>query len=139
MGEKMTFQAERPIYLQLMDEIKARIVAGRLAPGAKIDSVRELAAFYTVNPNTVQRALAELERGGLLSTKRASGKTVTEDEEMIKDLRSHLAAERTVAFVSAMEALGFSTGETRDLCEKVLNARRETAAGQAKGDKTWIA
>jgi DNA-binding transcriptional regulator YhcF (GntR family) len=132
----MTFQAERPIYLQLMDEIKARIVAGKLAPGAKIDSVRELAAFYTVNPNTVQRALAELERGGLLSTKRASGKTVTEDEGMIKDLRSRLAAERTVAFVSAMEALGFSTGETRDLCEKVLNS---AAAGQAKGDKTWIA
>jgi DNA-binding transcriptional regulator YhcF (GntR family) len=132
----MTFQAERPIYLQLMDEIKARIVAGKLAPGAKIDSVRELAAFYTVNPNTVQRALVELERGGLLSTKRASGKMVTEDEEMIKDLRSHLAAERTKSFVFAMEALGFSTGETRDLCEKVLNS---AAAGQAKGDKTWIA
>jgi DNA-binding transcriptional regulator YhcF (GntR family) len=139
MGEKMTFQAERPIYLQLMDEIKARIVAGKLAPGAKIDSVRELAAFYTVNPNTVQRALAELERGGLLSTKRASGKTVTEDEEMIKDLRSRLAAERTKSFVSTMEALGFGTGETRDLCEKVLNARQEMAAGQAQGDKIWEA
>jgi DNA-binding transcriptional regulator YhcF (GntR family) len=135
----MTFQTERPIYLQLVDEIKAQIVAGRLAPGAKIDSVRDLAAFYTVNPNTVQRALSELERGGLLSTKRASGKTVTEDEKMIQDLRSHLAAERTEAFVSTMEALGFSIGETRALFEKVLNALRETVAGQTQGDKTWEA
>jgi GntR family transcriptional regulator len=120
----MVFQTERPIYLQLMDEIKRQIVAGRLAPGAKIDSIRELAAFYAINPNTVQRALSELEREGLLSTKRASGKMVTEDEGMIRELRTELAGGRIEAFLSAMESMGFSAGEIRKLFSRALEARR---------------
>jgi DNA-binding transcriptional regulator YhcF (GntR family) len=129
----MIFHAERPIYLQLMDEIKVRIAAGRLAPGTKIDSVREMAASYTVNPNTVQRALSELERDGLLVTKRASGKRVTEDQEMIKELRSHLAAERIETLLATMESLGFSSEETRDLFDKALWARQNRRGGD--GDK----
>jgi DNA-binding transcriptional regulator YhcF (GntR family) len=119
----MTFQAERPIYIQLMDEIKGQIAAGRLAPGGKIDSIRDLAAFYAVNPNTVQRALAELERDGLLSTRRASGKMVTEDEQVIKDLRTRLASGRMETLLSAMESLGFSAGETRELFDQAQKAR----------------
>jgi DNA-binding transcriptional regulator YhcF (GntR family) len=109
------FSAGKPIYTQLMDEIKGQIAAGKLAPGAKISSIRELAAFYVVNPNTVQRALFELERDGLLSTQRASGKSVTEDTRVIEELRSKLASEQMEAFLSAMEALGFSPTETREL------------------------
>jgi DNA-binding transcriptional regulator YhcF (GntR family) len=123
----MIFQTERPIYIQLMDEIKGQIAAGRLAPGAKIDSIRELAAFYAVNPNTVQRALSELEREGLLSTKRASGKTVTEDTELIRELRSGLASARIETLFSAMEALGFGAGEIQELFLAAQNARRKTA------------
>jgi DNA-binding transcriptional regulator YhcF (GntR family) len=119
----MHFHTERPIYAQLADEIKGQIAAGRLLPGAKIDSIRELAAFYAVNPNTVQRALAELERDGLLSTRRASGKTVTEDEQAVKNLRSKLAARQIDSFLSAMEALGFSTGEARELFEQTQKER----------------
>jgi DNA-binding transcriptional regulator YhcF (GntR family) len=119
----MTFQTERPIYTQLMDEIKRQIAAGQLAPGAKIGSIRDLAAFYAVNPNTVQRALSELERDGLLSTKRASGKTVTEDEQMIKELRSRLASGQIEALLSAMESLGFSAGDTSELFEQAQKAR----------------
>jgi DNA-binding transcriptional regulator YhcF (GntR family) len=132
----MVFQTERPIYLQLMDEIKGQIAAGRLGPGAKIDSIRELAAFYAVNPNTVQRALSELEREGLLSTKRASGKTVTEDTGMIRELRAELAGRRIEAFLSAMEALGFGAGEIREIFHRALQARRgqKDAAGIEQGD-----
>jgi DNA-binding transcriptional regulator YhcF (GntR family) len=119
----MTFQSERPIYTQLIDEIKGQIAAGRLAPGEKIDSIRDLAAFYAVNPNTVQRALSELERGGLLSTRRASGKTVTEDIQVIKVLRSRVASERIESLLSAMESLGFSAGETRELFDRAQKAR----------------
>ncbi|MDR2517691.1 MAG: GntR family transcriptional regulator [Spirochaetaceae bacterium] len=108
----VSFHAETPIYLQLMGEIKRQIAAGELPAGAKIASIRELAAHYAVNPNTVQRSLFELEREGLLSTKRASGKTVTEDTEMIRELREHLAAERLEACLSALEALGFGEAET---------------------------
>jgi DNA-binding transcriptional regulator YhcF (GntR family) len=122
-----------------MDEIKGQIAAGRLTPGAKIDSIRELAAFYAVNPNTVQRALSELERDGLLSTRRASGKTVTENEQMIKELRSRLASERIDALLSAMEALGFSAGETSELFNRAQKARPQVrpyqtdAAGIVQG------
>jgi DNA-binding transcriptional regulator YhcF (GntR family) len=92
--------------------------------------VRELAAFYVVNPNTVQRALSELERDGLLSSfsKRASGKMVTEDQEMIKELRSRLATERIEALLAAMESLGFSAGETRDLFDDALRTRQSRTA-----------
>jgi DNA-binding transcriptional regulator YhcF (GntR family) len=113
----------------LADEIRGQIAAGRLLPGAKIDSIRELAAFYAVNPNTVQRALAELERSGLISTRRASGKTVTEDEQVVKNLRSTLATGQTNSFLSVMEALGFSAGETRELFEQTQKERSTQAGG----------
>jgi DNA-binding transcriptional regulator YhcF (GntR family) len=106
-----------------MDEIKRQIAAGQLAPGEKIPSIRELAAFYAVNPNTVQRALSELERDGLLSTRRASGKTVTEDEQVIKELRANLASGQIETLLSAMESLGFSPGETRELFTRAQKAR----------------
>jgi DNA-binding transcriptional regulator YhcF (GntR family) len=122
----MTFHAETPIYLQLMDEIKGQIAAGRLSPGEKIDSIRELAASYVVNPNTIQRALLELERDGLLATQRASGKFVTEDARMIRELRTNLAAERLETFFSAMEALGFSPEEILELFTKAQKKRRAT-------------
>jgi DNA-binding transcriptional regulator YhcF (GntR family) len=119
-----SFNAETPIYLQLMDEIKGEIAAGKLLPGEKIASIRETAAFYAVNPNTVQRALLELEREGLLSTKRASGKTVTEDTEMIKNLREKLAKERLEGCISAREGLGYSPDETAVWFSRTLKERR---------------
>jgi DNA-binding transcriptional regulator YhcF (GntR family) len=118
------FHAETPIYLQLMDEIKGQIAAGKLGPGEKIASIRELAAFYAVNPNTVQRALLELEREGLLSTKRASGKTVTEDTVMIHQLRENLAAAGLETCLSALEALGYGPEEQARLFEQAWKKRQ---------------
>ena len=115
-----SFQKETPIYLQLMDEIKGQIVAGKLAPGEKIASIREMASFYAVNPNTVQRALLELEREDLISTKRASGKTVTEDAKMVHELRESLAAIKVQNFLFAMEALGYSKEEIAALINRVI-------------------
>jgi DNA-binding transcriptional regulator YhcF (GntR family) len=122
-----TFHSETPIYLQLMDEIKGQIAAGQLAPGEKINSIRELAASHVVNPNTVQRALLELERDGLLFTQRASGKFVTEDTVMIRKLRTSLAADRVETFLSAMDALGFTKEETLELFTKAQKGRRGKA------------
>lgn len=122
------FQATIPIYTQLMDEIKGQIASGRLAAGARIDSIRDLAAFYAVNPNTVQRALLELEREGLLSTQRASGKFVTEDEDMIRELRSKLAEEQINKLLATMKTLGFSAEETREL---VVHALAQSAPPEA--------
>jgi DNA-binding transcriptional regulator YhcF (GntR family) len=127
------FQATTPIYSQLMDEIKGQIASGRLTAGAKIDSIRELATFYAVNPNTVQRALLELERDGLLSTQRASGKFVTEDEGMIRELRSKLAEEQIGRLLAAMKALGFSAEETREMVAHALAQSALPAAADTRG------
>ena len=128
------FQATIPIYSQLMDEIKGQIVSGRLVAGARIDSIRELAAFYAVNPNTVQRALLELEREGLLSTQRATGKFVTEDENMIRELRSKLAEEQINKLLTAMKTLGFSAEETRELVAHALAQSAPPEASVKGGD-----
>ena len=80
-----------PIYLQIVDGIKIRIAGGELPPGSKIPSVRDLAAEAGVNPNTMQRALTQLEQEGLLHAQRTSGRYVTEDEQKMKELRRSLS------------------------------------------------
>ena len=105
------FQDHLPIYAQLMDTLKRRIVTGRYLPGEKLPSVRELAAEAGINPNTVQRAFSELEREGLIYTQRATGKYVTENEADIKSAREDLARTQVADFLRAMQSLGFSVGD----------------------------
>lgn len=109
------FQADRPIYAQLMEEIKHRIISGVYKPGEKMPSVRELAAEASVNPNTMQRAFAQLEQEGLLYTQRTSGRFVTEDEERIMDMKNELAKELIRDFWKNMEQLGFGRQQTLTL------------------------
>ena len=101
----------RPIYLQLVETLQSRIVSGAYPPGAKIDSVRDLAAEAAVNPNTMQRALAELEQRGLLRAERTAGRFVTEDKELIAAVRRQLARDRVEAFVQSMAVLGYHRSE----------------------------
>lgn len=109
------FQADRPIYAQLMEEIKRRIISGVYKPGEKMPSVRELAAEASVNPNTMQRAFAQLEQEGLLYTQRTSGRFVTEDEARIMDMKNELAKELIRDFWKNMEQLGFGRQQTLTL------------------------
>ena len=109
------FQADRPIYAQLMEEIKRRIISGVYKPGEKMPSVRELAAEASVNPNTMQRAFAQLEQEGLLYTQRTSAPIVTEDEERIMDMKNELAKELIRDFWKNMEQLGFGRQQTLTL------------------------
>ena len=99
--------SDRPIYAQILERIQMQIVSGVYQPGTKIPSVRELAADAGVNPNTMQKALAELERSGLVMTQRTSGRVVTEDLNMIKEIRNQLAGEQVKEFVKKMKDLGF--------------------------------
>ena len=109
------FQADRLIYAQLMEEIKRRIISGVYKPGEKMPSVRDLAAEASVNPNTMQRAFAQLEQEGLLYTQRTSGRFVTEDEERIMDMKNELAKELIRDFWKNMEQLGFGRQQTLTL------------------------
>jgi len=102
-----TFDSQRPIYVQLVEEIVLRIVTGQYPPGGKIPSVRDLAAEAVVNPNTMQRALAELENMGLLFSERTSGRFVTEDSDRIDREKRKLAKQHINTFFHAMKELGY--------------------------------
>ena len=109
---------DRPIYLQLMEKIQLDIVAGVYKPGDKLPSVRDLALEAAVNPNTMQKALSELERSGLVYSQRTSGRFITEDTEMLTQMKKELATEHIQEFFQKMEQLGFSRAELLTLVTK---------------------
>ncbi len=111
---------ERPIYLQLMEQIRRDIVAGTYRPGDRLPSVRDLALDAAVNPNTMQKALSELERVGLVHSQRTSGRFITEDKAMLEKLKEELAAEQIREFFEKMRQLGFENSETLTLIQTIL-------------------
>ncbi len=113
-----TFRADTPIYTQLYEQLTLAIVSGVYAPGNRLPAVRELALDAGVNPNTVQRALSELERCGLVFAQRTAGRFVTEDAERIERERQRLAEEQARAFLASMEKLGCSYEQILALLEK---------------------
>ncbi len=113
-----TLDDSRPIYLQIEDLIKANIIAGVYQPGQKLPSVRDLAAEAAVNPNTMQKALSELERSGLVYTQRTSGRFITEDVSKMTELKEQIAREQIQLFLKNMEQLGLSREDIRRLLEK---------------------
>lgn len=106
---------DRPIYSQLVERLQMQIVSGQYPPGGKLPSVRELAAVAAVNPNTMQKAFAELERSGLIVTQRTNGRNVTEDVQQIQDIRANLAKEQMDTFFTRMKELGYAERETLEL------------------------
>ena len=112
------FSNSAPIYTQLIGQIRAGSVSGALAPGERLPSVRDLAMEAGGNPNTMQRAFAQLEQEGLLYTQRTSGRFVTEDEERIGQMKQELAKELVKDFLENMEQLGYSRLQAVKLMEK---------------------
>ena len=110
-----TLDNDRPIYLQIMEIIQRDIISGKYKAGDKLPSVRDLALAAAVNPNTMQKALAELERNGLVRSQRTSGRFITEDLEMIRTLKHSLAREHINEFIEKMKQLGFEEDELCDL------------------------
>lgn len=112
--------SSRPIYAQLAEQVRLDIIAGLYAPGTKLPSVRDLAAQAKVNPNTMQKALAELERSGLVHSMRTSGRFITEDTDMIQQMKEDLAADQIREFLEKMSGMGFQPQDTLELIEKIL-------------------
>lgn len=113
------FDNDRSIYMQLVEGIQNRIATGYYEPGGRLPSVRELAAEAEVNPNTMQKALAELERQGLLYSQRTSGRFVTEDEGRICEMKHKAAKEAVDAFLKQMDNLGIDEAEIIRLIQEV--------------------
>ena len=116
--------SDRPIYLQLMERIQHDIISGTYKPGDKLPSVRELAMEASVNPNTMQKALSELERIGLVHSRRTSGRFITEDETMIKQLKTETATEHIREFLKSMEYLGFTRPEILELVQDTMKEEK---------------
>ena len=114
------FSNDAPIYTQLIQQVKVGIVTGAFPPGERLPSVRDLATEAGVNPNTMQRALAELERDGLVYSQRTAGRCVTEDNTMINTAKRSLAERHVKTFLEAMLRLGFRKDEIIDLISKEL-------------------
>lgn len=105
------FHSDAPIYAQLVEGITLRIVTGVYPLGQRLPAVRELAVEAGVNPNTMQRALSELERSSLVYSQRTSGRFVTEDKEMIDEAKKKIADQRIQSFLEAMNQLGYGREE----------------------------
>lgn len=105
----------RPIWVQLVDDLRHRIVSGHWTPGSRIPSVRELAVEAGVNPNTVQRALAELDRQGLTLTERTAGRFVTRDATTLASARKQLATGATDTYITALTAIGMDLDQSTAL------------------------
>lgn len=105
------FDNERPIYIQLVEKIRLEIVSGTIKSGERIPSVRELALTMKVNPNTMQKALVELEEQKLLYTERTNGKYVTQDQKLIEKIKKELAKDKVKEYIKNMDDIGISFEE----------------------------
>lgn len=112
--------SSRPIYLQIIERVQMDVITGRYQPGDKLPSVRDLAQEAAVNPNTMQKVLSELERSGLIYSQRTSGRFITEDKELIHQMKKELAAAEVSAFVAHMKQLGITPEEIRQLLAETI-------------------
>lgn len=115
---KKKFDETRPIYLQIMEEIKKAIVRGELKLGEKMVAVRELANRIGVNPNTAQRAYMELEREAILVPKRGQGTFITENNDRLEQEKTSFAHQIITQFLEELKNLGLTKKEVKNLIEK---------------------
>ena len=113
-----TFRSDQPIYAQLVEQMTQAILSGAFAPGERLPAVRDLAMQAGVNPNTMQRAMAELEQRGLIYTQRTSGRFVTDNGAAIGAAKDRLARQQVAAFAATMARMGYHK-------EQVLQLLRE--------------
>ena len=113
------FDNERPIYIQLVELIRIEIISGKLSPGERIPSVRELSLQLRVNPNTLQKALQELENVGLIYTERTNGKFVTEDKKLIEKIKKELAQIKVNKYLTDMQNIGVNKEEALKYLEEL--------------------
>ncbi|MBU5246566.1 GntR family transcriptional regulator [Bacillus halotolerans] len=108
---RQDFQSSKPIYLQIADQIFYRLVRQELVPGDKLPSVREMAIQTKVNPNTIQRTYSEMERLGIVETRRGQGTFIADKAELVDELKERLTREVFESFIHQMAELGLTKEE----------------------------
>lgn len=117
------FDNERPIYVQLVEMIRIDIISGKFPKGEKLPSVRELALMMKVNPNTMQKALGELESEKLIYTERTNGKYVTKDEKLIEKAKRQLAQEKVDNYLNSMNNIGIDYNKALEYLQELGGKR----------------
>ncbi|MEK4028702.1 MULTISPECIES: GntR family transcriptional regulator [Bacillaceae] len=117
------FKTSKPIYRQIADRIIQQFVRGEVSPGEKLPSVREMAIQSGVNPNTIQRTYGELERMGVVETRRGQGTFMTEQSEMKRQLRVEIQREMIETFIQNMRGIGVEDGEIAEAVEQFLSGK----------------
>ena len=115
---KWHFENNRPIYSQILEQIRLGIISREFSGGTRLPSVREFAAEASVNANTMQKALSELEQSKIIYSQRTSGRFVTEDQSMIEQIKQEIAETKIKEFIQTMQELGISPDEVLKLIEK---------------------
>ena len=116
---EFTFDNNIPIYIQLLDYLKIYLISGVFKSGEKLPSVREFATSFKVNPNTMQKALSELESMKLIYTERTNGKFVTEDKELIEKLKDEYALTLAKSYFQGMKRIGLGKAESIKYLERI--------------------
>lgn len=119
------FNDNAPIYLQIVNTLKRNIASGAYPPGSRLPSVRDLALEAGVNPNTMQRALSELERSGLVNSQRTAGRFITEDADALLDLRKSMSEEIVSDFIARLRGLGMSDEQILDTVREKINSEHK--------------
>ena len=120
---KFVFDNERPIYIQLVEQLRLAIVSGQYAASSRLPSVRELATIAQVNPNTMQKALQELEEQQLIFTERTNGKFVTEDKKLIAKYKKQLATASAKTYLADTQKIGATFGEAINILQEIGGGR----------------
>ncbi|MEJ8751761.1 GntR family transcriptional regulator [Lagierella sp. ICN-221743] len=122
----MEFNDFQPIYVQIMDYFKYKIIRGELKPNEKIPSVRDMSSILKVNPNTVQRSFQELKNEGIIYSQRGLGNFITSDEKILKDLKVDKGREIISNFYSEIKSLGLNKEECFNLLEEEWQANEQS-------------
>ncbi len=121
----MNYQTDRPIYLQVIDDIRQKLMRRELSPGEKLPSVRDLALNYQINPNTASRVYREMEAQGLCFTRRGMGTFITENAEVLEQVRRDMADECLENFWQKMTDMGYGTEEIISLIKEKSSRNQE--------------
>lgn len=116
---EFNFDNERPIYIQLVEQFKIYIISGKISPGERLPSIRDMAINLKINPNTLQRGLAELENEGFIYTERTNGKYVTGNIKLINTYKKYCAKDKVMKYFDDMKELGFSKEEALSYIKEI--------------------
>ena len=116
---EFTFDNNIPIYIQLLEYLKIYLISGVFKCGEKLPSVREFSTTFKVNPNTMQKALAELESMKLIYTERTNGKYVTNDKKLIEKLKDEYAITLAKSYFEGMKRIGLGKADSIKYLEEI--------------------